>query len=267
MEKPLISVIIPCRNSAKNIRIPIEAMLSQTYKNIEIILVDDNGEDDLFSAVKPYLDKYSFIKYFRLPEDDKERKNASGVDINAGWMARNYGVEKSSGGIITFQDDDDGSCANRLESQYALMEKYQVKHVTVDWQKYHEKYLGKILSYELTGKDIVSAEEILKLAQKTGPKLFKCPFAKNENSNPLKKFLYNLERKHLRKWDFYPGTAGAPMVKREVFDKCRFRQLYERTRPGKTGRGADRDFDFWVAETFKSSLAAKIPLYLWKKNF
>jgi glycosyltransferase involved in cell wall biosynthesis len=264
MTKPLISVIIPTRNRADYLSRAIEAMLAQTYENIEIIIIDDNSTDNTQDVAISYAAKYPNVRYELLPFDDPDRLAPNGVNINAGWMARNYGMTLAQGDLITFQDDDDGSCSNRLEFQYALMEKYQVLHVNVDWQQYRDKYNGRPLDYQITDKDIVHTERILALAKKTEPGLFKHPFTKNQNTNILAKILKKITHKFFVDWTPYPCAASMPLFNKKILSRCRFRQLYERTRPSDKGRGADRDFNFWVAETFKSSIAAKIPLVLWR---
>ncbi len=55
------------------------------------------------------------------------------------------------------------------------------------------------------------------------------------------------------------------MFKREVMEKVQFRKLKDRVWPSFMGRGADRDFNFQVAETFKNSYYFPIALYLWRK--
>ncbi len=267
MNKPLISVIIPCHNAVPYIKDSLKSMLGQTYENIEMILVDDNSSDDLPSAIKPYLDKYPNIRYFRLQQDDPERIGPDGTDINAGWMSRNYGIDMARGELITFQDDDDGSCSNRLEFQYEMMVRHGVKHVNVSWQRYRDEYNAKYLDFKPTDKDIIGTEEILKLAKKTAGKLFKRLFMRDEAKHPIMGALHRFEREHLRDWTPYPEAANSPLLKREVFDKCRFHQLYDRTRPSIKGRGCDRNFNFSVAETFKSSIAIKAPLYLWRTKW
>jgi hypothetical protein len=64
----------------------------------------------------------------------------------------------------------------------------------------------------------------------------------------------------------YPGTGNSPLFKRAVIEKVKFRQLKDRIWSSFTGRGADRDFNFQVAETFKNSITVYLPLYLWRVN-
>ncbi len=261
--KPLISVIIPCYNSAQYVTHAIDAILCQTYPNIEIILVDDNSTDNLQEVVESYI-KTGKIIYKKNEFDDPLRYNKAGKNINAGFSARNFGVSIAKGELITFQDADDGSCSNRLEVQYHIMQKYNSHHVNVDWQEYQDKLNCKKLDYEIQETDIISSKEILKFYYKSRKGLFKKPFGKNEDQNPIEKFIRRVDRKFFRDWPSYPTAASMPLLKKEVFEKCNFRQLYDRTMPSWRGRGTDCDFNFWVAATFKNSIAVKIPLILWR---
>ena len=148
-----------------------------------------------------------------------------------------------------------------------MIKKYNSHHVTVDWQQYKEKYNCKSLNFPITDKEIISTEKILELVEKTKKGFFKIPikrdWGKSIFGRIMRKIFYYLDWKH-RDWSSYPCTAGMPMLKKEVFEKCHFRQLYSRTRPSMKGRGVDRDFNFWVAETFRDSISFKIPLVLWR---
>jgi len=234
-----VSVIMPAYNNAATIAVALDALLAQTYQPLEIIVVDDMSDDGTAEIVKRYRAAHpEVIRYLRVPYDDPYRYNDKGININAGWSARNFGVEQARGELVTFQDADDGARANRIEVQYELMQKYNSHHVVVDWQKFDPTLNGKVWEGEMKG--FVSTKEIMRLVRKTRP------------------------RRSFTRWDAYPCAGSNPLVRREVFEKVRFRPLWERTRPSKKGRGADRDFNFWVAETFGDSIAAKIPLVLWR---
>lgn len=265
MEMPLISVIIPCYNSAKYIVHALDSMLCQTYKNIEIVIIDDHSTDNIAEVVASYLEKYSNkIRFEILPFVDTHRYDRRGVNINAGWAARNYGVEISRGELITFQDSDDGSCSNRIEFQYDIMQRFKSHHVNVDWQQYKDEYNCKYLDYKIQPTDIIETNEILSILKKNRRGFFKRPFGRNENKNPFEKIIRTIDRKFFRDWPSYPCAASMPLLKKEVFEKCHFRELFDRTMPASGGRGADCDFNFWVAETFKDSIAVRIPLILWR---
>ena len=91
--KELVSVIINCRNSEKFLRECIDSVVNQSYKNLEIVIVDNHSTDDTKSIVGSYEDER--IKYFY---------TKSHLSLGA---ARNVALEKSNGKFIAFIDSDD----------------------------------------------------------------------------------------------------------------------------------------------------------------
>lgn len=94
MKEKLISVIIPCYNTAPFIDKCINSVLNQTYKNIELILVEDCSTDNTKQVLKKY-EKYDNIKIIYNNENH-------GLSYN-----RNLGLENSKGDYISFIDSDD----------------------------------------------------------------------------------------------------------------------------------------------------------------
>lgn len=88
MQKPLVSVIIPAYNEEKYISFCLKSLLDQSYKNIEIIVVDDGSSDKTFSIAKQFL-----VKVFK--------HNHKGLAAS-----RNLGVSKSKGKILALLDAD-----------------------------------------------------------------------------------------------------------------------------------------------------------------
>jgi len=99
----LVSVIIPTYNREKTLARAIESVLNQTYKNFEIIIVDDNSTDNSSKIINNYLVQFSNIKYV------KHDKNKGGS------AARNTGVREADGKYISFLDSDDEWIKNKLE--------------------------------------------------------------------------------------------------------------------------------------------------------
>ena len=99
-----ISVIIPTYNRAKSIIHSIKSVLTQTYHNLEVIIIDDCSNDNTESLISKLEDKR--IKYIKL----KENKGAN--------FARNLGIKLSTGKYITFQDSDDIYRRDKIEKQY-----------------------------------------------------------------------------------------------------------------------------------------------------
>lgn len=97
-----VSIIVPVYNVEKYIENCIKSLMNQTYKNIEIILVDDGSSDESYNICKNYSKKYSFIKSYH-------KKNGGPSS------ARNYGIEKASGKYICFVDSDDSVKEDYIE--------------------------------------------------------------------------------------------------------------------------------------------------------
>lgn len=93
MEK-LVSIIIPIYNKEPYLKKCLNSILEQSYKNIEILLIDDGSTDKGLDICNEFVEKDKRFKYFY--------KENGGVS-----SARNYGIDKSSGYYLTFVDADD----------------------------------------------------------------------------------------------------------------------------------------------------------------
>ena len=102
----LISVIVPVYNTEKYLRKCIESILSQSYKNIELLLINDGSTDSSAEICREYLDKDKRCYYF-------EKENGGLSD------ARNYGIERATGEYITFVDSDDFFLEEAIEKLHA----------------------------------------------------------------------------------------------------------------------------------------------------
>lgn len=96
MFNPLVSCIIPVYNAEKYLVTGIESLLSQTYKNIEVILVDDCSTDDSWTVCMDFSRKFSNVRAY------KSKQNAGGP-----LRGRERGIKESRGEWITFMDCDD----------------------------------------------------------------------------------------------------------------------------------------------------------------
>lgn len=112
--KPLVSVVIPTYKRFNTILESVQSVLNQTYKNIEIIVVDDNGKGTEFQKrtelmLKSHIENGN-IKYI-----------VHEVNRN-GSAARNTGFKFSSGEYINFLDDDDKFYPEKIEKQVQRLE-------------------------------------------------------------------------------------------------------------------------------------------------
>lgn len=90
----LVSIIVPVYNTEQYLKKCIESLINQTYKNIEILLVDDGSTDSSSSICDLYAKKDIRIKVYH--------KKNEGVSI-----ARNFALDRANGSWITFCDSDD----------------------------------------------------------------------------------------------------------------------------------------------------------------
>lgn len=113
-EKIECSVVMPIYNAEKFLKDAIESVLAQTYKNFELILVDDCSTDKSAEIAKSYLSDKR-VKYYKNPENLKVSKT------------RNFGVSVAKGKYVTFLDSDDVYLPTKLEKQIEFMEKTGAK--------------------------------------------------------------------------------------------------------------------------------------------
>ncbi|HFR4186932.1 glycosyltransferase family A protein [Bacillus cereus] len=136
----LVSVIVPLYNAEKYIEETMESILNQTYKNIEIVIVDDGSKDQSSSIVKNLKKKYpEQIKYI-LQENQ-------GVSV-----ARNTGIENASGEYISFLDSDDLWHPTKIEKQIESMHKNNMNAC----------YCGYMNFYEETGEKVENKTNFVK---------------------------------------------------------------------------------------------------------
>ena len=117
-EQPLVSVIMPTYNHAKFIGKAVESVLSQTYQNFELIIINNYSEDDTEKIVASYKDDRIIYLKFR----------------NNGIIAasRNYGIKHSHGEYIAFLDSDDFWHRQKLEKQLPHFVDEQIVGVATD---------------------------------------------------------------------------------------------------------------------------------------
>jgi len=98
-----VSVIIPMHNSSKYILECVDSVINQTYKNLEIILIDDKSTDDTLEKVSSIKDKR--IKLIKFKKNEGAAK------------ARNKGIEEATGDYLCFLDSDDYWVKEKIEKQ------------------------------------------------------------------------------------------------------------------------------------------------------
>lgn len=113
-QNDLISVVIPVYNVKKYLKRCIKGVIAQTYKNLEIILVDDGSTDGCAEICDEFFRQDKRIVVFH--------KQNGGLS-----SARNYGVRSANGKYITFIDSDDTVDEDYVETLHNIIVKHKVK--------------------------------------------------------------------------------------------------------------------------------------------
>lgn len=147
----MISIIVPIYNCEKYLVRCIESILSQTYKNIEILLIDDGSTDRSMDICKYYEMKDSRVKLFI-------RKN-SGISAT-----RNFGIEKASGTYIQFIDSDDYVEVNYCETFIGCMKNNKCDFVICSFNNIYEQKnkIDSIIPVVIPINGIIEIEEFMK---------------------------------------------------------------------------------------------------------
>ena len=103
---PKVSVIIPAYNQAKFLAVAIDSCLEQTYRDIEVIVVEDGSTDETRDVAARFGDRISYIH--------QENTGLAG--------ARNRGIGESKGEYLCFLDSDDFFHPQKIQRQVELIE-------------------------------------------------------------------------------------------------------------------------------------------------
>ncbi len=127
-EDPKVSIVIPAYNASALISETMESVFSQTFKDFEVIVVNDGSSDteELESALDKYMDDMVYVR-----------------QANSGAAkARNLAICLSRGEYIAFLDSDDIWLPHKLETQIEFIEKTEFDHVYCDAEFFGETYTG-----------------------------------------------------------------------------------------------------------------------------
>ncbi len=137
VKEPLVSVIVPTKNSSKTIKKCLESIKNQSYKNIEIIVVDNNSTDNTKEIAHKYTDKV----YNKGPERSAQK---------------NYGVEKANGDFVYFVDSDFildreviSECIEKSKKGFDAIVVHNTPDETVGWIAKIRKFEVDMYKYNL----------------------------------------------------------------------------------------------------------------------
>jgi chlorobactene glucosyltransferase len=122
-ENPLISVLIPARNEEENIKKCVVSLTKQDYKNIEILVLDDNSDDNTANILKGLSKKYSNVKSYK------------GKPLKKGWLGKSFACHQLSkyarGKYMVFTDADTLHFPDSISSAVACLLRYRVDALSV----------------------------------------------------------------------------------------------------------------------------------------
>lgn len=109
MSKPLVSVGVPCYNYGRYLDFCLKSLFNQTYRKIQIIVVDDHSIDNTPQVVRKYGDKIEYVRH----------------RVNQGNVATyNHTIELAKGKYFTLLSADDGLLPTCIERSVAILKKY-----------------------------------------------------------------------------------------------------------------------------------------------
>lgn len=144
----LITIVIPVYNVKKYIERCIKSVINQTYKNIEIILVDDGSTDESGDICDEYAKKDNRIKVIH-------KKNGGLSD------ARNFGIDAANGKYISFVDSDDFVTNNYVEVLYNLIKNNDSDISVCIWKNVFEDNKTKKSYFTLFHREITATNLVM----------------------------------------------------------------------------------------------------------
>lgn len=174
--QPKISFIIPVYNTEKYLRKCLDSIINQTFKDIEIICINDESPDNSLAVLEEYAQKDSRVVVL------SQKNSGQGV-------ARNLGLSKARGKYIIFVDSDDYIESNMCEVLYSKMESTEVDLILFDYDVIVNNFRipkKKYLAFDpsLINKNIkLSDIKQYYLSREPWYKIYKTSFIKKHNIN------------------------------------------------------------------------------------
>lgn len=193
-KEELVSIIMPAYNCGDFIGITLDSVINQSYKNWEVIVVDDCSTDNTADVVQEYIKNDNRIKYHKL------EKNSGAA------VARNKAVDLAAGKYMAFLDSDDVWFQEKLTKQIGFMEENDYGFTCTSYTKIDEQgeYLNRTIvaqprrDYDGVLKTCPGNSTVIYNAKKLGK--FKIPDIKKRNDYVMwlqvikkEKYLYGIE--------------------------------------------------------------------------
>lgn len=144
MKKPLVSIIVPVYKAEKTLLRCVNSLINQTYKNIEILLIENNSPDNSGKLCDSFSNNNIHVYHLR----------TSGVS-----RARNVGLKHARGEYIAFCDSDDYYSKDHIE---CLIDSALLNKADVVISGYYREDKGRFIDYNLKISKSMDRDEILK---------------------------------------------------------------------------------------------------------
>lgn len=132
---PFFTIIIPAYNAEKYLGFAIDSILEQSFKNFELIIVNDGSKDTTLSISKKYEQEYDNIRLI-----DKKNEGVS--------AARNDAIALSNGQYLIFVDADDIIYPNALQSLFDILNREPLDYLRFEYQTIDKDSLPLFPNYE-----------------------------------------------------------------------------------------------------------------------
>ena len=137
-EETLVSVLIPARNEQQNIERCLYSLFDQNYKNIEIIVLDDDSDDDTFSLVK------------KISQEDNRLRVVKGTSVPKSWTGKNWACHQLSklakGDFYLFVDADTKLQATLINETISEMKRSDIDLISLFPKRITSTLVDKIIS-------------------------------------------------------------------------------------------------------------------------
>ena len=162
MSKPAISVIIPVYNAQDGIKRCVDSLLNQSFKNFEIILLNDGSKDNSLNILKEYELKYSFVRVI-----DKQNEGVA--------VTRNKGILLAEGEYTMFMDNDDFVDSDYIETFYQAIHEKNLDLVIGGYKRVNQD------NHIIFSQDIQQSEWSKYIIMAPWAKVYRTEFLKTNN--------------------------------------------------------------------------------------
>ncbi len=219
-----VSIIIPMYNVEKYIGRCLDSLVNQTYKNIEILVIDDASKDNGKDVVKEYIKKHENVILI-------ESESNKGVS-----NARNIGIMKSTGDYIMFSDSDDWYEQNAVETFVNVVNTTGADFVTANYFISYDDNKVKVDTTRYFSQEHITKEEIISYMTLTScSKVIKKELFTNNN------VFYPTDIKRCEEMTVIPVVAY--LAKKPVAIKDVLYNYYQRA--GSASNKVEKDISFY----------------------